>query len=74
MWACSHVCMQRHGWILFFHYFSIMILEMGIFICILKKKKKAPLNLLLSSLACKLPVSVTGEGVFFSFHLKLLSY
>lgn len=33
----SHVCMQHDGWILFFHYSSIMKPQTGIFICIEKK-------------------------------------
>lgn len=44
MWACSLVCMQHRGWVLSFYFFLyyifVMMLEMGIFICLFKKKKK----------------------------------
>ena len=63
MCARSHVSVQRGGWILFFHYASIMRPEMGIFIRGLKKTTNSP-NLLLSSLACRLLVVVAGEDVF----------
>lgn len=48
----SHVCMQHDGWILFFHYSSIMKPQTGIFICTGKKITQFVIVFFAMQIAC----------------------